>query len=95
MSRFQVLNPNDKAPQPIPTGDRLPPLVLVRLHAAAGKVYDLDRRAVAEAFAEIARGPVGPEPVLRVLADFARLTRQQVVAAGADRPMPRPLGVVA
>lgn len=95
MCSFRYHHPDDAAPRPLPSGDCLPPLVLVRLHAAAGKVYDLDRRAVAEAFAELARGPAGPEPVLRVLADFARLSRQQVVAAGADRPMPRPLGIVA
>jgi hypothetical protein len=70
------------------------PLVLVRLHDAAGKVYDLKRRTVAEAFVELARGPAGPAAVLRVLTDFARLTPEQITAAGADRPLPRPLGVV-
>ncbi|MBL6082090.1 hypothetical protein JMJ56_29365 [Belnapia sp. T18] len=94
MCSFRLHQSDDAAPQPLPSGDCLPPLTLVRIHDAAGKVYDLDRRAVAEAFAELARGPAGPEPVLRVLTDFGRLTRQQVVAAGADRSMPRPLGVV-
>ena len=49
--------------------------------------------ARSEAFVELARGPTGPAAVLRVLTDFARLTPEQITAAAADRPLPRPLVV--
>ena len=96
MSQFHAFDPDDAARPacPILSGECLPPMVLLRIHAAAGKVYDLKRRAVAEAFAQLARGPAGPAAVLQVLADFARITPEQITAAGADRPLPRPLGVV-
>jgi hypothetical protein len=97
MSQFHAFDPDDAARPacPIPSGDDLPPMVLLlRIHAAAGKVHSLGRRASAEAFAQLACGPAGPAAVLQVLADFARLTPEQITAAGADRPMPRPLGVV-
>jgi hypothetical protein len=95
MCPFQPTRLDDAAPQPLPAADWLPPLVLVRIHDAAGRVHALGPRAFAEFAVELARGPAGPGPVLEALTNFGRMTRQQVVAAGADRPMPRPLGVVA
>lgn len=94
MCSFRLTHPDDAAPRPIPSGDVLPPQVLLRINSAADRVHALGCRVSTEAWAQIARGPTGPDAVLQLLTDFARLTPQQLVAAGADRPIPRLLEVV-
>ena len=52
-------------------------------------------RIVAEAFMEVGMRIGGLPAIFAVLADFGRLTPAMVRAAGGDKPLRRPLSVVA
>jgi hypothetical protein len=60
---------------------------LLRIHRRAAYLHALGPRAVAEFLAELAGGPEGPTRVLALLDRYGRLTREMILAAGADRPL--------
>jgi hypothetical protein len=70
-----------------PAGLAAGALDLLRIHSGAAHLHSLGARSVGELLAELAGGPAGPAPVLGALERYRRLTRAQVVAAGADRPL--------
>ena len=72
----------------------LAPLDLISIHRGAAGLRSLGDRACGEAWAETARGPIGPAAVLRLLGRYTRLSQAQLIAAGADRPLPRLLKAV-
>ena len=71
-----------------PQRDRL------RLKRDAAHLQRLGPRSVAECLLQIGRETGDLDVILRVLADYRRLTAQMVSAVGADRFPPRPLHAV-
>jgi hypothetical protein len=69
-------------------------LDLLRIHRLAAHLHRLGARPTGELLTELAAGPIGPVPVLATLERYRLLTPQQVVAAGADRMVPRHLVLV-
>lgn len=71
------------------------PLDRLRLHRGAEHLHTLGPRAVAELLAEVADAIGGAPCILRALAEYERrLTPAMLSAAGAGRPLPRPMRAV-
>jgi hypothetical protein len=66
-----------------PAGRAVGELDLLRIYAGAAHLHSLGIRPTGELLAELAGGS-GPAPVLDALARYGRLTRHQVIAAGAE-----------
>lgn len=69
----------------------LHPLDQARLHLGAERLHELGPRALAEFLAELASRIGGTPACLSLLNEYGRLSFRQVRAAGADRPLRRPL----
>lgn len=72
----------------------LEPLEVIRIHRGAAHLHHLGLRVLAEALIELVKGPMTPSAVLNLLGRYNHLTRDQVVAAGADQPLHHNLMVV-
>lgn len=68
-------------------------LDLIRFERSMACIHGLGSRTTAEYAAEVAR-QTNPRVALAVAEEFARLSRAQIAAAGADRPLPRSLVVL-
>jgi hypothetical protein len=70
------------------------PFAAIQFQRDCGHVYDLGRRAVMEAFLQVADRIGGLPAICEVLAEYRRLSPQQLRAVGGDRFVPRPLHLV-
>lgn len=65
-------------------------LDLIRFERSMACIHGLGSRTTAEYAAAVARR-TNPVVALALAEEFVRLSRAQIVAAGADRPLPRQL----
>jgi hypothetical protein len=97
MSVFSLsknISPRDRLSSPAGGCSPVSPAEADRIHRGAKHLQRLGPRAVAELLLELAAKPCGPAPVLEALDGYRRLSRHQIIMAGAERPLRRRLVAV-